>query len=229
MNPGDVLLEARGVGRRKPGGEEWLLQGVSLAIRPGDRLALAGPSGGGKTLLLRALALLDPLDAGEVCWKGQQVQGAAVPAFRRQVIYLHQRPALFEGTVEDNLRQPFALKAHRGSQFDEGRVTGWLAELGRDAAFLAKPQPNLSGGEAQIVALLRALQLDPTLLLLDEPTAALDAEAARAVERLVGRWLDAAPDDRSFVWVCHDLGQAHRVATRSLRMEGGRLEPEKAP
>src|SRR5262245_53862546 len=156
MREDGVLLEARGVGRRRPGGDGWLLEDASLALRPGDRLALVGPTGGGKTLLLRALALLDPLDAGTVCWQGEPVPNSGVPAFRRQVIYLHQRPALFEGTVEDNLRQPFALRVHRGERFDPARVASLLAALGRDASFLAKRQGDLSGGEAQITALLRA-------------------------------------------------------------------------
>src|SRR5436309_2804807 len=130
------MLEARGLGRRD--GETWLLKDISIVVRPGDRLALVGPSGSGKTLLLRALARLDPIDEGEVRWQGKVVRGEAVPAFRSRVAYLHQRPALFEGTVEDNLRQPYALRTHRAARFDRGRVVDWLATLGRDASFLAK-------------------------------------------------------------------------------------------
>jgi putative ABC transport system ATP-binding protein len=218
------LLEARGLGRRVPGGE-WLLHDVSLAVRPGDRVALVGPSGGGKTLLLRALAFLDPLDAGAVYWRGGPVGGGAVPAFRREVIYLHQRPSLFEGTVEDNLRLPFALKVHTGRHFDKARATGLLAALGREPSFLDKQQADLSGGEMQVTALVRALQLDPTVLLLDEPTAALDPDTARAAEALVRRWREEEAG-RAYVWVSHDPGQALRVAGRRVRMRAGRLEGE---
>ena len=125
-----MLLEACGVGRLRPGEQGWLLHNVSLEVRGGDRLALAGPSGGGKTLLLRALALLDPLDVGAACWRGQPVAAAEVPAFRRRVAYLHQRPALFEGTVEDNLRLPFSLAVHREQSFDRERALALLATLG---------------------------------------------------------------------------------------------------
>jgi putative ABC transport system ATP-binding protein len=223
MGGNDWLLEARGVGRRLHG-TVWLLHDVTLTVAPGDRLALVGPSGSGKTLLLRTLALLDPLDAGAVYWNGEPLRGAAIPAFRRQVIYLHQRPALFEGTVEANLRQPFLLRAHRASRFDRERVLALLVGLGRDASFLTKVQRDLSGGEAQIVALVRALQLDPAVLLLDEPTAALDRSTAQVLERMVERWWEEAPGGRAFVWVSHDPEQARRVARRQVRMQAGRIQ-----
>src|SRR5437762_1553628 len=95
------LLKACGLGRRKPGSEDWLLRGVCIEVRPGDRLALTGPSGSGKTVLLRALAYLDPHDEGSIEWKGRPLRADAIPTFRREVVYLHQRTALLDGTVED--------------------------------------------------------------------------------------------------------------------------------
>jgi putative ABC transport system ATP-binding protein len=150
---------------------------------------------------------------------------ADVPDFRRQAIYLHQRPALFEGTVEDNLRQPFGLRVHRGRRFDREWITGRLRAVGRNADFLERFTRDLSGGEAQIVALLRAVQLTPLILLLDEPTAALDPETAQAAEQLVAAWRaeDAA---RATVWVSHNADQARRVADRTLRLVAGRFETE---
>ncbi len=227
MSLPDLLLEARGISRRMAGGRAWLLREINLNVRAQDRVALMGPSGGGKTLLLRALAMLDPLDGGQICWRGRAVRPAEVPDFRRQVIYVHQRPALFEGSVRENLRKPFALRSHQTGRFQEARITSWLAELGRGAAFLDKSVLDLSGGEAQLVALLRALQLDPAVLLLDEPTAALDPEAARCVERLVACWHAEARACRAFVWVCHSLPQAQRMAERILVLEGGTLMEER--
>src|SRR6516225_10098175 len=116
------MLKACGLGRRRENGGDWLLHGVCIAISPGDRLAVTGPSGAGKTLLLRALALLDPLDEGVIQWKGQSVSGSDVPAYRREVIYLHQRPSLFEGSVEANLRYPFSLKVNRGRSFNKDQL-----------------------------------------------------------------------------------------------------------
>jgi putative ABC transport system ATP-binding protein len=220
------LLKACGLGRRKPGTDDWLLRGVCIAVRPGDRIALIGPSGSGKTLLLRALALLDPHDEGTIEWDGRSLSEEAIPTYRNQVIYLHQRPALFEGTVEDNLKFPFTLKAYRGKQFDRANVEGILGALKRDETFLAKSSRDLSGGEAQIVALIRCLQLDPAVLLLDEPTASLDRANAEAAEGLLSRWQNEASRERSFIWVCHDLEQSKRMGSRKLRMHLGGMHSE---
>jgi putative ABC transport system ATP-binding protein len=220
------LLKACGLGRRKPGSEDWLLRGICIEVRPGDRLALTGPSGSGKTVLLRTLAILDPHDEGSIEWKGRPLRGEAIPAYRKEVVYLHQRPALFEGIVEDNLRRPFALTAHRGKQFDRARVVDLLRTLKRDEAFLDKSTRDLSGGEAQIVSIIRCIQLDPTILLLDEPTASLDRATAEAAEELLYRWQIEASAERTLIWVSHDLEQSKRMSGRRLRMHLGRIETE---
>ena len=217
-----MILEAVAIGRKAE--DRWLLNEISVGVGAGQRIALVGPSGSGKTLLLRSLVLLDPLDAGEVRWRGNAVHGQQVPAFRGRVIYLPQRPALSEGTVEDNLRQVFSLTVHRGKQFDRQRALGWLQSLGRSESFLTRRQQDLSGGEAQLTALLRALQVDPDVLLLDEPTVALDDQAVGDVESLLDQWCGQLPDERAMVWVTHDRQQAERVATSQLRLRDGRLD-----
>ena len=214
-------LEATGL--RRLSGERVLLDDVSLSIQGGDRIAIVGPTGSGKTLLLRSLATLDSLDAGEVHWQGTPVRGNDVPTFRSQVTYLHQRPALVEGTVEDNLRLPFALRVHRDRQFNRERVAELLSSLGRNDSFLSQQQRDLSGGESQLTSLLRAIQLDPIILLLDEPTGALDAASTRMVETLVTRWLDEMPMIRATVWVTHDRDQPQRISTSILRIREGKL------
>jgi putative ABC transport system ATP-binding protein len=179
-------------------------------------------------VLLRALALLVPLDEGSVRWDGREVRGEVVPDYRKRVIYLHQRPALLEGTVEDNLRHPFTLRAHRVRAFDPRLADDLLARLGREPGFLAKGSRDLSGGESQLVGLVRALQLDPAVLLLDEPTASMDPATSLAVEGLLDEWLAAQPVRRALVWVSHDADQARRMTDRRVYLRAGRLESEES-
>jgi putative ABC transport system ATP-binding protein len=226
--PSGPLLEARNVTRLRPSGTGRLLDGVSLSIAASERVAMIGPSGAGKTLLLRALSLLDPLDGGAVSWNSRAVRREAVPQFRRQVLYLHQRPALLEDTVEAALRRPFALKVRRDQHYDRQAAVALFDQLGRESSFLDKNTGDLSGGEIQITALVRALLLDPTILLMDEPTAALDAQATTAVEALIGRWIAERPT-RAFLWVSHNADQARRVAGRIVTMEAGRLAEAATP
>ena len=222
--PGTLpLLEVRNLRRRHPAGTGWLLDGVSVQLHAGTRLALNGPSGAGKTLLLRALAMLDPVDEGELLWQGETIGRGGIPAFRGRTIYLHQRPALTGESVEAALRRPFRLKVHAEAQYDEPRIVAWLGRLGRTGGLLRQPTAELSGGERQIVALLRAIQFDPDVLLLDEPTAALDAEAAESVERLVAEWFEAGPAERALCWVSHDRQQALRMADSVLYLAAGRM------
>ena len=217
------LLEARGVGRRESNATRWLLRNVSMEIHAGRRIAIVGPTGSGKTLLLRALARLDAIDAGQILWRGGPVCGGAVPRFRQQAIYLHQRPALMEGSVEENLRLPFTLRSYVSREFRRDEILSLLERVQRDETFLDRSSQNLSGGEAQIVALVRAIQLEPTLLLLDEPTAALDEEMTRMIEALVAAWFDRSSCERALVWVSHDREQVARIADCVMNMKDGGL------
>ena len=217
------VVEACQIARRDAERDLTLLQPTDFALYAGERITLTGPSGSGKSVFLRALALLDPLDAGTVHWHGQPIARAAITRYRRHVAYLRQRPALLDGTVEDNLRYPYSLAVYRDVHFDAARVQALFAAAGRASDFLERPASELSGGEAQIVALVRVLQLDPDVLLLDEPTASLDPGSVRAVEALVERWFADAASQRATVWVSHDVAQVERVGQRRLTMEAGAL------
>jgi putative ABC transport system ATP-binding protein len=216
------LIEAQQIGRKADG--RWLLKEVSLNLHAGTRVAVVGPSASGKTLLLRALALLDPLQSGEILWRDKPVRGRDVPRFRSRAIYLHQRPVLIEGTVEENLRQPFSFGVHRDKAFDRAAIIARLDSLSRDASLLSRHSSALSGGEAQITALLRAMQFEPDVLLLDEPTASLDDESKRTVERMIDAWRGERPERRTTVWVTHDADQVQRIADHVYRMHQGTLE-----
>lgn len=236
------LLEARDLGRRLPADPElaagdrpapggtapasrWIFRHVELALGRGELLTVHGATGSGKTLLLRTLAGLDGLDEGRVLLLGRPQPDWEPSEYRRTAVYLHQSPALQPGTVEENLREPFGFTVHRDRAYDADRAAGLLRRLGRGPGFRGKSTENLSGGERQAVALTRALLLEPQVLLLDEPTAALDPDATRGVESTVVAWLEEHPD-RGVLWVTHDAPQADRIAHRKLRLAGGRLERE---
>ncbi len=217
------LVEAQGIVRRDPRTGTTLLAATDFALAGGDRIAVTGPSGAGKSVFLRALALLDPLHAGHVAWHGRPVERRTIPRYRRNIAYVRQRPAVLDGTVEDNLRYPFSLHAYRDARFDRARAARLAERAGRASDFLGKRASELSGGEAQIAALIRVLQLEPEVLLLDEPTASLDPQSAQAIEALVADWFDTRAAERGSIWVSHDPAQAARVATRQLTMQAGRL------
>ncbi|MDR5750507.1 MULTISPECIES: ATP-binding cassette domain-containing protein [unclassified Caballeronia] len=217
-----ALIAACGVERRDPVRRAILLHPTDFVLREGDRAVITGPSGSGKSVFLRTLALLDPLDAGQILWRGEPIARARVPAYRRRVAYIAQRPAMLDGSVEDNLRYPFGLKVYRDLHFDRAAVARLAAAASRSDDFLDKRASELSGGEAQIAALIRVLQLAPDVLLLDEPTASLDPDSAREIEALVAAWSAEAPA-RASIWISHDPAQARRVGDRQLTMVAGTL------
>ena len=194
-----------------------------MGLRPGERLGLIGETGSGKSTLMRALARLDPMVTGEVRWRGKPVLGDDVPAFRRQVVYVGQRPALIAGSVVDALRLPFSF-ASRSTGFDASLARCWLDDLCGDTTLWDRESETLSGGEQQLVALVRAVLVDPCILMLDEPTSSLDASTAQRCEQRVLRWLDERPE-RAVIWTSHDRTQVDRLASRTVQMRGGVLSP----
>lgn len=217
------LLRATALTRRDPVRDTTLLHATTFALSGGQRAVITGPSGSGKSVFLRALALLDPADDGVIQWRGRAIARGGIPAYRRRVAYIAQRPAMLDGSVEDNLRYPFSLKVYRDVRFDHERVVELARRAGRDAGFLDKRASELSGGEAQIAALIRVLQVDPDVLLLDEPTASLDPASALEIEALVDAWFADGGGQRASIWVSHDPAQARRAGERQLAMTAGTL------
>ena len=196
-------------------GTRWLWRGLAIRLAPGERVAISGPSGSGKTLLLRALAGLDEVDEGEIALAGRYIDDWPMPSYRATVAYLPQRATMVEGTVEANLRLPFTLRTHSRREFPLEEAERSLSDLGRPSDFLRQPATELSGGEAQLVALLRALLIKPKVLLLDEPSASLDESASEALEAVVGRWLEAE-HGRAVIWTSHRSSQLERVTDRRV-------------
>lgn len=213
------ILQIDNLTRRIAVNDKPLLDNVKLSIQSGDRVGLSGGSGSGKTSLLRSIALLDPVFSGQLLFHGQPVTDP--PNYRRQVVYLHQRPAMAAGTVRDNLQLPFTVATATGA-YDETKILQWIDSLGKSTDLLDQAADTLSGGEQQLVALMRAIQIDPLVLLLDEPSASLDSESSEKFEQLVELFL-AESVDRALVWVSHDESQLNRMTSRIVKMADGRM------
>ena len=219
--------EARGENeaRRVAAAPRLILDDVSFAVRAGRVFTVLGPSGSGKSTLLRAVNRLVEPTSGRVLLDGAPATDLPVQELRRRVGMVSQTPALFEGTVKDNVLYGPRLAGHTDPGLDDAAAcaaaSSLLCRVGLPGSFCDKPAGELSGGEAQRVALARALANDPEVLLLDEPTAALDPSASQVVEDLLQRLAGAT--DLTFVFVTHDLAQARRVGDHGLLLVDGRV------
>lgn len=192
-------------------------------------MALEGDSGTGKSTLLKALAGLSPYQEGSIHLEGRPQHTWDMREYRAHVMYFHQNAALYEGTVEDNLTRLFRWNLHRHTAYDQARALALFQELGRTEAFLRQPVHVLSGGEKQIVALVRGLLLSPRILLLDEPTTAMDARLTEVTIRLLQRWSTQTPR-RAYLWCSHDETLRRETCTRRIRLRAPTSqEPPKAP
>jgi putative ABC transport system ATP-binding protein len=176
--------------------------GVSLALPDGGAAWVRGRSGQGKTTLLRTIARLVPLWEGEMLLQGTSWKEIPAPSWRTRVTYIHQKSALFPGSVVSNLERAFTFKSHSSRRLDQSRANAYLLDLLLPDDILTRDALTLSVGEAARVAVVRALMVEPQVLLLDEPTAALDARAIHALASLLRRWLSSS--GRGIIAASHD-------------------------
>ena len=181
------------------------LKEVDLTISAGECVGITGPSGSGKSLLLRALADMDPYE-GRMSLGGQPVTSMAAPLWRQRVALLPATSAWWHDTVAPHFRR-FKTPDYTTLGFPP-EVAAW--EIRR-----------LSSGERQRLALLRVLAPEPDVLLLDEPTANLDTENTRQAEALIQDY--ARRRGTPVLWVSHDRMQLERICARAYRMKAGRL------
>jgi phospholipid/cholesterol/gamma-HCH transport system ATP-binding protein len=206
-------------------GPQRVLDGVTFHVRRGETLAVLGRSGTGKSVLLRIIVGLQAPDSGEALVLGTNMSTAPaseINAARTQMGFLFQHAALYDSlTVEENVA--FPLVHHRTELSDSDRrdrVNDLLREVGLDGHGTKMPS-NISGGMQKRAGLARALALDPTILLLDEPTAGLDPISSGEIDELVLK-LQQEHQMASIV-VTHDMVSAKTIATRIALMDKGKV------
>ena len=207
-----MLFALRDVTYRRSG--RVILSALTVELKEG-MTALVGPSGAGKSTLLRLLNRLADPDGGSIHYRGRDIRDYDVLALRREVALVPQLPALLAGSVAENVSYGPGL-CGRGCDLDRA-----LALAGLDGTFAERAAQQLSVGEQQRVMLARALALEPAVLLLDEPTAALDERSRDAVERTL---LDLhARVSAALIIVTHDEAQARRLGERVVVLDAGRI------
>lgn len=213
------LLSVTGLAIRA--GTRAIQKDISFRLEAGELAAVTGPSGSGKTTLLRTVAGLQDAVAGDVLFQGKAASIWGWPVFRRNVLLVSQQPALFEGSVEDNLRRPFLYRTSH-SPYSPDRAVQILKLCGLAEEHLAQEARSLSIGQQQRVSLIRALLLEPPVLCLDEPTSALDEAAARDVQRLISD--EAARRGMAALIVTHNKEQAEHWCSRRIALSGSGAE-----
>ena len=223
----DDTITLSGVSVAYPGRDHQALSGVNLTIRPGDQITLAGPSGAGKSSLLALLLRFAEPTGGRIEVGGVDLTSVPVGEWRRQISWLPQQPYLFTASVADNiaLAQPEATpkaiaraaQAAGAAEFIEGLPDGYATEVGERGL-------RLSSGQRQQIALARAFLRDAPLLLLDEPTAHLDAVSARRLEEAIATLMA----DRTVLQVTHSQNPTRDIGRR-FTLDHGTLHQAPCP
>jgi putative ABC transport system ATP-binding protein len=204
-------------------GDVHTLRAIDLDIPAGEVVAVVGPSGAGKTSLIRLLNRLDDPASGAVSFRGAPIDSIPVRALRRRVGFVFQTPVMFAGTVADNLRtaRDLALGTAQPTPVKQMEPAEALRLAGLDPELTARDAQTLSGGERQRVTIARALMTQPEALLLDEPTSALDPDVADHIISTVRRLADTM--HLTVVMVTHRLEEARAASTHVVFMEQGRV------
>lgn len=205
-----------------------MLKGVSETIQRGEKVAIIGPSGSGKSTFLRCLNLLERPTSGEIWFEGDCIsdKGADINAVRQRMGMVFQHFNLFPHlTILDNIMlAPVQLK-RMDKPAAEAKAMELLERIG--LADKAKAYPaTLSGGQKQRIAIVRALAMNPEVMLFDEPTSALDPEMVGEVLDLIRELAEAG---MTMVIVTHEMGFAREVASRVLFMDEGEIKERNTP
>ena len=223
---GNVLFEIKDL--QKKFGSLTVFDGLSETICKGDVVVIIGPSGGGKSTFIRCLNLLEQPTAGKIYFEGEDItaKGFDVNKHRQKVGMVFQQFNLFNNlTVLENITISLTKVKKQSEEESEEKGLKLLKRVGLEDKANAYPS-QLSGGQKQRIAIVRALAMEPDVLLFDEPTSALDPEMVGEVLQVIS---DLARDGITMVVVTHEMGFARKVGTRVLFMDGGQIAEQGTP
>ena len=224
---GDVLIEVKDV-HKVFGNALHALNGVSETIRKGEVVVIVGPSGSGKSTFLRSLNLLEVPSSGSIFFEGTDITSKEtnIDMHRQKMGMVFQHFNLFpHKTILENITLAPIKVLKKSKEEAEARAMELLEKVGLAAKANAYPS-QLSGGQKQRIAIVRALAMDPEVMLFDEPTSALDPEMVGEVLELMK---ELARDGMTMVVVTHEMGFAREVATRVIFMESGEVREQGSP
>ena len=223
---GNVLFEIKDL--QKKFGSLTVFDGLSETICKGDVVVIIGPSGGGKSTFIRCLNLLEQPTAGKIYFEGEDItaKGFDVNRHRQKVGMVFQQFNLFNNlTVLENITISLTKVKKQSEEESKEKALKLLKRVGLEDKANAYPS-QLSGGQKQRIAIVRALAMEPDVLLFDEPTSALDPEMVGEVLQVIS---DLARDGITLVVVTHEMGFARKVGTRVLFMDGGQIAEQGTP
>ena len=223
---GNVLFEIKNL--QKKFGSLTVFDGLNETICKGDVVVIIGPSGGGKSTFIRCLNLLEQPTAGKICFEGEDItaKGFDVNRHRQKVGMVFQQFNLFNNlTVLENITISLTKVKKQSEEESKAKALKLLKRVGLEDKANAYPS-QLSGGQKQRIAIVRALAMEPDVLLFDEPTSALDPEMVGEVLQVIS---DLARDGITMVVVTHEMGFARKVGTRVLFMDGGQIAEQGTP
>lgn len=208
-----AYIEIKSVGKKYDG--NWILNDISFEMEKGEIVAVVGPSGSGKSTLLRCINRLTEIESGIITIDNINIRDYDPPQLRKIIGMVFQFPAIFPGSVKDNLDYGMNIWNIQNN----GQIEKALNDACLDSSLLNKNAEKLSGGEKQRVCLARSLVIGSKALLLDEPTASLDIKASMNVETTLIKLKQKR--ELAILWVTHNLDQAKRVADKVLGLENG--------
>jgi len=214
------LIELQNISLASAFGDHALLRDISLAIYSEEKIAIAGASGSGKTSLLKLFNCLHSPTEGKISFSTTEIVQESMTKLRQQIVFVPQEPKLLGMKVEDALVYPLKLQQLSSSEIKQ-RVVAWCEALKIPEIWLERYELQLSLGQRQLVAIARALVMQPLILLLDEPTSALDIGTSDRLLSLLNSLV--ANHQMTIIMVNHQLGLSAKFAERILYLENGTL------